>query len=416
MQTYNSKYSHSKFKNTGTSMLKTLPLDGITVVSLEHAIAAPFCTRQLAEQGARVIKIERPDGGDFARHYDDRANGLSSHFVWVNRSKESLTLDIKSAEGKKVLFQILKKSDVLIQNLGPSSTDRLGLSHEALKDTFPTLIVCGISGYGRGGSYADKKAYDLLIQSESGFLSITGDPSHVGMAKAGCSIADIAAGMYAYTNILSALIQRHKTGVGCDIDISMLEAMIEWMGYPLYYTFDGASPPQRSGASHASISPYGPYIASDNKVIILGVQNKREWERFCVLVLRSPDLLTDKRFVSNAVRNKNKDSLNLIITDIFSTQQSGELIKRLDQAQIANATINQMSDVWEHQQLKDRGRWISVESSVGPIPALLPPGVNDKDSCSILKIPALGEHSQRILSELGYSISEIDSLKQKRVI
>src|SRR5450756_1657851 len=263
------------------------PLDGITVISLEHAIAAPFCTRQLADLGARVIKVERPGVGDFARAYDARVRGLASHFVWTNRSKESLTLDVKHDEAGSILTKLLKNADVLVQNLAPGAAARLGLSFDALKEKCPKLIVCDISGYGAYGPYRDKKAYDLLIQSEAGFLSITGSPDEP--AKAGCSIADIAAGMYAYSNILAALIQRGRTGTGCRIDVSMLESMVEWMSYPMYYAFDGASPPPRAGASHATIYPYGPFTAGDGRTVMLGLQNEREWQQFCVKVLQRPE-------------------------------------------------------------------------------------------------------------------------------
>ena len=281
------------------------PLDGITVVTLEHAIAAPFCTRQLADLGARVIKVERPGSGDFARGYDERVNGLASHFVWTNRSKESLTLDVKHELADAVLAGLLTNADVLVQNLAPGAAERLGLSYEALKEHHPRLIVCDISGYGSDGPYRDRKAYDLLIQSESGFLSITGTPDDP--SKAGCSIADIAAGMYAYTNILAALLQRGRTGEGCRIDVSMLESMAEWMSYPLYYAYDGAAPPPRTGASHATIFPYGPFMAGDGKSVMLGIQNEREWAAFCAIVLQAPELVTDPRFNANARRVAARD-------------------------------------------------------------------------------------------------------------
>src|ERR1700712_2667523 len=265
----------------------TRPLDGITVVTLEHAIAAPFCTRQLADLGARVIKVERPGTGDFARAYDDRVNGMASHFVWTNRSKESLTLDVKQPVAAEVLARLLKGADVLVQNLAPGAAARLGLSYDALKESHPRLIVCDISGYGDDGPYRDKKAYDLLIQSESGFLSVTGSQDEP--AKAGCSIADIAAGMYAYSSILAALIQRGKTGHGSHIDVSMLESMVEWMNYPMYYAFEGAEPPPRAGAAHATIYPYGPFTAGDGVAVMLGLQNEREWTVFCELVLQQSD-------------------------------------------------------------------------------------------------------------------------------
>ena len=300
------------------------PLDGITVVTLEHAIAAPFCTRQLADLGARVIKVERPLVGDFARAYDERVRGLASHFVWSNRSKESLTLDVKHPEAGAILAKLLEGADVLVQNLAPGAAARLGLSYDALHEKHPRLIVCDISGYGSDGPYRDKKAYDLLIQAESGFLSVTGSPDEP--AKAGCSIADIAAGMYAYTSILAALIQRGRTGQGCRIGISMLESMVEWMGYPLYYAFDGATPPPRAGAAHATIYPYGPFPAGDGKTVMLGLQNEREWVAFCERVLERPELATDARFASNSRRVAARDELRAIIVDAFAQLTAEQLV------------------------------------------------------------------------------------------
>ncbi len=377
------------------------PLDGITVVSLEHAIAAPFCTRQLADLGARVIKVERPGSGDFARGYDTRVKGLASHFVWTNRSKESLALDLKNEEDKSVLSKLLEKADVLVQNLAPGAAARMGLSFEALHEKHPKLIVCNISGYGEDGPYRDKKAYDLLIQSEAGFLSITGTPE--SPSKAGCSIADIAAGMYAYTNILSALMLRNKTGKGSTIDISMLESLAEWMGYPLYYAFDGAEPPPRSAASHATIYPYGPFAAGDGKTVMLGLQNEREWQVFCEKVLGQPALASDERYNSNFKRNENRAQLEAIILKRFSDMTAAQVIGLLEQAQIANAQVNDMHDVWSHPQLKARKRWATVETPKGPIAALLPPGVNPSFDYRMDAVPDIGQHNEAILKELGIS-------------
>ena len=390
------------------------PLDGVKVITLEHAIAAPFCTRQLADLGARVIKIERPGVGDFARAYDERVHGMASHFVWCNRSKESLTLDVKTPQANEILERLLEDTDVLVQNLAPGAAARLGLSFEALHEKYPRLIVCNISGYGSDGSYRDKKAYDLLIQSESGFLSITGDPD--SPAKAGCSIADIAAGMYAYTNILSALLQRGKTGLGKDIDVSMLESMVEWMSYPMYYAFEGAPPPSRAGAAHATIYPYGPFPAGDAKTVMLGLQNEREWAVFCSQVLLAPELATDPRFNSNSKRTAARQALREIIVAAFSELTSEEVISRLDAAQIANARMNDMADVWSHPQLQERNRWVTVDSPAGKIPALLPPGISNAIDVRLDAVPALGQHTDALLSELGFSTDAIRALREAVIV
>lgn len=390
------------------------PLEGVTVVSLEHAVAAPFCTRQLADQGARVIKVERPGTGDFARQYDHRVNGLSSHFVWTNRSKESLTLDLKEPRGHAVLMQLLGRADVLVQNLAPGAAARMGLSWEALHDAHPGLIVCDISGYGEGGPYQDKKAYDLLIQSESGFLSVTGSPEHP--AKAGCSISDIAAGMYAYSSILSALLLRGRTGKGSRIDVSMLESTVEWMGFPLYYAFDGAEPPQRAGAAHATIYPYGPFAVMDGSEVMLGLQNEREWVAFCEQVLRQPALAADPRFDSNSQRVANKAALRVLILTAFAELSREEVIRRLEEARIANASVNTMHDVWQHPQLAARSRWTSVDSPAGSIPALLPPASSSAYDAAMGAIPGLGEHVKPILRELGYDDAAISALASDGVV
>ncbi len=390
------------------------PLDDITVVSLEHAIAAPFCTRQLADMGARVIKVERPGVGDFARGYDERVRGLASHFVWTNRSKESLTLDLKQAEAASILQQLLGQADVLVQNLAPGAAARLGLSFEALHEKHPRLVVCDISGYGEGGPYQDKKAYDLLIQSESGFLSVTGGPD--SPAKAGCSISDIAAGMYAYSGILSALLLRERTGLGSRLDVSMLESMVEWMGFPLYYAFDGASPPPRAGAAHATIYPYGPFPVGDGGEIMLGLQNEREWAAFCATVLEQPELAQDKRFSSNTLRVENKEALRVLIVTAFAALTRGQVIARLEAAAIANASVNTMQDVWRHPQLASRQRWREVDSPAGTLPALLPPASSSAFQPRMDKIPGLGEHSAAILRSLGYTEDQIQAFKQRGII
>lgn len=390
------------------------PLDGITVVTLEHAIAAPFCTRQLADLGARVIKVERPGVGDFARAYDKRVRGMASHFVWTNRSKESLTLDLKHEDAPHVLEALLAKADVLVQNLAPGAAARLGLSYDALKEKYPRLIVCDISGYGSDGPYRDKKAYDLLIQSESGFVSTTGSAQEP--AKAGCSVADIAAGMYAYSSILAALLQRGQTGKGCRIDVSMLEAMTEWMSYPLYYAFDGAPPPPRAGAAHATIYPYGPFPTGDGKTVMLGLQNEREWVLFCERVLHQPQLATDLRFSSNSARSAARSDLRTIIVAVFSHLSAEQITARLDEAQIANAQLNEMADVWNHPQLKARDRWTEVGSPVGVLPALLPPGLPDSFVARMDPVPDLGEHTDAILAELGYGAEKVAALKAAKAI
>ncbi|KAH8817438.1 CoA-transferase family III domain-containing protein [Xylogone sp. PMI_703] len=389
--------SHSKIQR---------PLDGITVVSIEQAVAAPFCTRQLADLGARVIKVERPLVGDFARAYDTRVDGLSSHFVWINRSKESLALDLKATKDLQIMKKLLQKADVLVQNLAPGAAARLGLSYEALREQNPSLIVCDISGYGADGPYKNKKAYDLLIQSEAGLLSVTGTGKE--LAKAGISIADISAGMYAYSNILAAIIQRQKTGEGCKIDVSMFESMVEWMGFPLYYTYKGAAGPTPSGAAHASIYPYGPFDTGDDGTVMLGIQNEREWVVFCREVLGNPELAADPRFVDNTVRTQNRDALKRIICETFSSFNSEQIIEKLESAGIANATVNDMQSVWNHPQLRSRRRWTQVRTQVGTVSALIPPGIppaeaSDEITPRMDPVPAVGEHNEAILAELGIS-------------
>ena len=390
-----------------------LPLEGITVVSLEHAIAAPFATRQLADLGARVIKVERPLVGDFARSYDQRVNGLASHFVWANRSKESLTLDLKQSGAANILHQLLTEADVLVQNLAPGAAARMGLSYTDLHSINPRLIVCNISGYGEGGPYQDRKAYDLLIQAEAGFISTTGTTD--SPSKAGISIADIAAGMYAYSNILAALIQRGISGQGCNIDVSMLEAMTEWMGFPLYYAYDGAAPPNRAGASHATIFPYGPFVAGDGNTVLFGLQNEREWTAFCKLVLQKPALVEDPRFTTNSLRVKNKKELTDCIVSGFSHLSAMQVIERLESAGIANSQMRDMADVWTHPQLEHRKRWRQINTSAGLIPALIPPGGVVSEPI-MDPVPSLGEHTSCILTELNYSPEQIYELQQKQAI
>ncbi|MQU65529.1 CoA transferase [Pseudomonas sp. FSL R10-1350] len=395
---------------------KPRPLDGITVVSLEHAIAAPFCTRQLADLGARVIKVERPGSGDFARDYDERVNGLASHFVWTNRSKESLTLNVKQDEAGQVLDKLLSTADVLVQNLAPGAAQRMGLSFADLHERFPRLIVCDISGYGEGGPYEQKKAYDLLIQSEGGFLSVTGGPGENEMAKAGCSIADIAAGMYAYTGVLSALLLRDKTGEGSRVDVSMLESLVEWMGYPLYYAYEGAPPPPRAGAAHATIYPYGPFPTGDGGTVMLGLQNEREWQQFCDKVLLRPDLARDSRFNANARRSENRAELRALIVETFAHMTAEQVITRLDSGLIANAHVNDMAGVWAHPQLQARDRWREVVSPSGKLAALLPPGRNTAFEPRMDPVPGLGEHTDSVLAELGYKAHDIQRLHEQGAV
>ena len=391
------------------------PLEGITVVTLEHAIAAPFATRQLADMGARVIKIERPGVGDFARGYDDRVRGLSSHFVWTNRSKQSLTLDVKQPEAQHLLMRlVLEEADVLVQNLAPGAAARLGLSYEALSARKPGIIVCDISGYGSDGPYRDKKAYDLLIQSEAGLLSVTGTPDTP--SKTGPSMADIAAGMYAYSNILAALMHRAQTGQGQRIDLSMLESLTEWMGFPLYYSFDGASPPPRSGASHATIYPYGPFAAGDGKTVMLGLQNEREWKIFCDKVLMQPELAREDRFSTNARRSDQRNELAALIVAAFSPMTAAQVAQRLEEAGIANARVNTMAEVWEHPQLQARARWRDVQTPSGPVAALLPPGSWQHGAPRMDAVPSLGQHTDEILRRYGYSDERIAELRAHGVV
>jgi itaconate CoA-transferase len=392
----------------------TLPLDGITVLALEHAIAVPLCTRQLAELGARVIKVERRETGDFARAYDDRVKGLCSHFVWTNRSKQSLTLDLKHPQSTEILTKLVARSDVVIQNLAPGVTDRLGLSYEKLHSQFDQLIVCDITGYGKGGPFEGKKAYDLLVQCEAGLLSITGTENEI--AKSAISIADIAAGSQAYSSILAALIQRGKTGEGSHIEISLLESMVEWMGFPLYYAFDGASAPSRSGADHASIYPYGAFSTADSKTIMLGIQNEREWLAFCEKVLLAAELATDPRFSSNSVRSAQRHALKEIINEIFSHLELAQICQRLDAAQIAYAQVNDIEDVWNHPQLKALQRLVEIETPAGNVPAFKPPGNNSSFDHRMDAVPSLGQHTREVLNDLGYSQDQIQQFEADKVV
>jgi itaconate CoA-transferase len=389
------------------------PLEGITVVALEQVIAGPFATRQLAELGARVIKIERPDGGDSARAYDRTVKGLSSHFVWVNRSKESLTLDVKHPAAKDILARLVEKADVFLQNLAPGAAERLGLG-PAIREKHPRLIWCGISGYGPAGPYASKKAYDLLVQCEAGLLSVTGTPD--SPAKAGIPAADIAAGMYAFTSILAALVRRGRSGEGATIDVTMLEALGEWMGFPAYFTAYGGTAPPRSGPYHATIVPYGPFKAGDGQTVFISVQNEREFARFCEVVLENGALAADPRFASGPARQRNRDAMHAEIEKKFGSLKTEEVIARLEKADIANARLNDMQRFWRHPQLEARGRWAKVGSPAGEIDVLKPPFNLSGFEPRLDAVPALGEHSRAILQELGYGAAEIGRLVEQKAI
>jgi len=389
------------------------PLEGITVVALEQVIAGPFATRQLAELGARVIKIERPEGGDTARAYDRTVKGLSSHFVWVNRSKESLTLDLKHPAAAEILARLIEKADVFLQNLAPGAAERLGLG-PSIREKHPGLIWCGISGYGPEGPYASKKAYDLLVQCEAGLLSVTGTPE--SPAKTGIPAADIAAGMYAFSSILAALVRRGRSGEGATIDVTMLEALGEWMGFPAYFTAYGGTAPPRSGPYHATIVPYGPFRAGDGQTVFLSVQNEREFAAFCDGVLQNSSLKADQRFASGPARFLNREAMHAEIEKEFKKLKTEEIIARLERADIAHARLNDMEQFWRHPQLQARGRWAKVGSPAGEIDMLKPPFNLSGFEPRMDAIPALGEHSRAILAELGYGAAQIDRLAADQAI
>ncbi len=385
-----------------------LPLEGITVVSLEQAVAAPFCSRQLADLGARVIKIERPKVGDFARDYDQTVKGQSAYFVWLNRSKESLTLDVKHPEAKIILGKLIAGADVFIQNLAPGAAKRLGLGADVLRARHPRLIVCDISGYGDSGPYAKKKAYDLLVQSEAGVLSLTGTPE--SPAKVGISITDIGTGLHAYAAILGALYNRERTGEGTRIDLTMFETMAEWMGHPLYYTHFSGKPPPRSGPDHATIVPYGRFRAKDGDVMF-GIQNEREWGSFCDKVLGQPQLAKDPRYDNNTKRTAARAEVVALIEKPFSVWTAAEVVAKLDAADIANARLNTPDEVWNHPQLAARNRWREVDTPKGIIPALLPPASFTGIEPRMDPVPAVGEHTDAILAGLGYAEADIAALR-----
>lgn len=391
-----------------------LPLDGITVVSLEQAVSAPFCTRQLADYGARVIKIERPGEGDFARKYDRAVNGLSSYFVWLNRSKESVTLDVAQAAGREVIDRLLARADVFVQNLGPGAAARLGLDWSMLSERFPRLIVVDISGYGEGGPMSDRKAYDLLVQAETGLLSVTG-PADTP-SRAGVSIADIAAGMYAYSGTLLALLERAKTGRGTHVGVSMLDALGEWMSQPTYFAKYSGAAPARTGASHPTIAPYGPHRAGDGREVLFGIQNDPEWTRFCADVLSAPELARDERFADNPQRVANRVELTRMIERTFATMTVEDVVRRLDSTGIANGRLNDVHDFAAHEQLRARDRWRTIDTAAGRIDGLLPPTELGGEEPVMGALPEVGEHTSAILAELGYDRPTVDRMRERRAI
>jgi itaconate CoA-transferase len=390
------------------------PLEGVTVVALEQAVAAPFATRQLADLGARVIKVERPRTGDFARSYDATVKGLSSHFVWLNRSKESLTLDLKKEGAREVLARLLEGADVFVQNLAPGAAGRLGFGAEALRERHPRLVVCDLSGYGASGPYRDKKAYDLLVQCEAGLVSVTGTPEVP--SKVGIAVADIAAGMYAYSGILAALLRRERTGEGAALEVSLFESLGEWMGFPAYYAMYSGKEPPRSGARHASIAPYGPFECGDGEQIFLGVQNEREWERFCEAVLGRPEMAGDELFDDNSRRVENREVLEEEISAILGRLSSEEVIEKLEKAGIANARMRTVREFIEHPQLEARDRWREVGSPAGPLHALLPPVAMAEIEPVMAPIPSVGEHTDDILEKLGYDEEAVATLRREAAI
>ena len=382
-------------------------LNGITVLALEQAVAVPFATRQLADLGARVIKVERPVEGDFARHYDTRVKGLSSYFAWLNRSKESLALDLKSVEAQTVVRQLASSADVVVQNLSPGATARLGLSSHELRELNPRLITVDLTGYGNGGPLEDRKAYDLLIQAEAGLLSVTGSASE--MVRAGISVADIAGGMYVYSAVLAALVHRATTGEGTAIEVSLFDALIEWMGHPINYGLYTGEGPVRAGDSHPSIYPYGSFAAADGRVQF-GIQNQREWEAFCAQVLQRPEVATDSRFATNDDRHLHRSDLAVVIEEVFETLSVSDVARLLDKAGIANGRVNNIADVIDHPNLVERDRWRTVESAGELIRTLRPPAIMHGHDEPMGPIPSVGQHTADILRELGYSDDRISDL------
>jgi formyl-CoA transferase len=380
------------------------PLAELLVVALEQAVAAPFATRQLADLGARVVKIERTDGGDFARGYDKAVHGQSSYFVWLNRGKESVQLDLKSQFGRRALEALLAKADVLVHNLAPGAVDRLGLPDAVLRERYPKLINCVVTGYGRGSDWSDRKAYDLLVQCETGLASLTGSAAEA--ARVGVSIADIAAGMYAYSGVLTALLARARTGRGQTVEVSLFDALAEWMSQPAYYTRYGGTPPPRSGLRHATIAPYGAFATADGSQLLLSVQSEREWRVFCGDVLGDAGLAEDPRFASGAARVANRAVLDPLIADRLRVLDRRTAVKLLDDAGIANAGVNSVERFLEHDVLAQRHRWQPVGTPGGQIEALLPPVIRDGAQPELRDVPALGAHTASVLRELGMEAEE----------
>ncbi|KND30187.1 CaiB/BaiF CoA transferase family protein [Streptomyces acidiscabies] len=396
-------------------MPRDLPLAGITVVSVEQAVAAPYATRQLADLGARVIKVERPGGGDFARRYDGTVHGESSYFVWLNRSKESVTLDLKTAAGRRILGQLAGRADVFVQNLAPGAAARMGFGADALRERYPSLIPCAITGYGSTGPWADRKAYDLLVQCQTGLVSLTGGPEEP--ARVGISVADIAAGMYAYSGILTALFARATSGVVRPVEVSLFEALAEWMGQPANYTRFGGSQPPRVGTQHATIAPYGAYRCADGKDVLFSIQNEREWASLCGRFLKDPALATDARFATGTERVVHREELNAIVARRFAELDSAEVTRELDAAGIANAGVNDVAEFVAHPVLAQRDRWRDVTLPGGvAVPALIPPVDLAGVAPRMDPVPGVGEHTDAVLAELGYGEAEIGALRNEGVV